>query len=177
MDLLSEAELFDEPTAPLMPPSADETVPVLTLPTGAARPQVTARRVLCGSAGVAAALIALVAAGRIVKSGRTTAHHQLHTLTLQRHGAHFVTSRAARGHRARHRARVIIRHKSAARAKRRVRAVAPRSVANGPSKSVPVTAAVSPPAPTASPPLAPSAPQPMPVPRRASPGPFSYLGR
>ena len=176
MDPLSEAELFDEPTAPLTPARADETATVLTLPTGAARPQVTAR-LLCGSAGVAAALIALVAAGRIVKSGRTTAHHQLHTLTLQRHGAHFVTSRAARGHRARHRARVIIRHKSAARAKRRVRAVAPRSVANGPSKSVPVTAAVSPPAPTASPPLAPSAPQPMPVPRRASPGPFSYLGR
>lgn len=45
-----------------------------------------------------------------------------------------------------------------------------------PSESVPVTAAVSPPAPSASPPSAPSAPQPTPPPRRASPGPFSYLG-
>lgn len=135
MDPLSEAELFDEPTAPLASPIADETVPVFTLPTGAARPQLTARRVLCGSAGVAAALIATVAAGRIVRSGRTPAHHQLHTLTRQRHGARPVTSRTARGHRAKRRATVIIRHKSVARAPRRVRAVAPRSVANAPSES------------------------------------------
>jgi hypothetical protein len=176
MDPLSEADLFDEPTAPLTPPSSDETVPVLTLPTGAARPQLTARRVLCGFAGMAAALIALVAAGRIARS-RTPAHQQPHTLTRQRHGARPVTCRAARGHRARRRARVIIGHESVAGAERRVSAVAPRSVAKLPRKSVPVRAAVSPPTPSALPPPAPSAPQPTPPPRRASPGPFSYLGR
>lgn len=177
MDPLSEAELFDEPTAPLTPPSADETVPVLTLPTGATRPQVIARRVLCGSAGVAAALIALVAAGRIARSTRSPSRHQAHTLTRHRHGARPVTSRAARGHRAKHRAGVLIRHKSTAGRRPRVNAGTPRSVANAPSESVPVTAAVSPPTPSASPPPAPSAPRPAPASRRASPGPFSYLGR
>ena len=175
MDPLSEAELFDEPTAPLTPPSAGETATVLALPTRAVRPQSTARRVLRGSAGVAAALIALVAAGRIARS-RSPSHHRPDTLTSQRHGARPVTSRAARGHRARHRARAIVRRWSAARAKHRASAVPPRSLANAPSKSVPVTAAVSPPAPSASPPRAPSAPQPAPAPRRSAPGPFSYLG-
>jgi len=169
MDPLSEAELFDEPTALLTPPSAGETVPVLTLPAGATRPQVIARRVLCGSAGVAAALIALVAAGRIVRSTRSPSRHQPHTLTRHRLGARPVTCRAARGHRARRRARVLIGHESVAGAKRRVSAVAPRSVAKVPSESVPVRAAVSPPVP--------SAPRLAPAPRRASPGPFIYLGR
>ncbi len=177
MDLLSEAELIDEPTAPLTPPSADQTATVLRLPTGAGRPQVTARRVLCGSAGVAAALIAVGAAGRIVRSGRTPAHHQLDTLTRQRRGARTVTSRAAKGHRAKHRATVIVRHKSAATARRRVKAVAPRAVGDAPGESVPVTAAVGQSAPSPSPPPVPSAPQPVPSPRRAAPGPFSYLGR
>jgi hypothetical protein len=177
MDPLSEGELFDEPTAPLTPPSADETVTVLTLPAGAARPQVTARRVLCRSAGVTAALIALVAAGRIVRSGHSPADHQPHPLTRQRHGARPVTSRAARGHRTRPRARAIIRDKSAARAKGRVRTVAPRSVGKARRDSVPATAAVGQSASSASPSPIPSALQPTPAPRRASPGPFSYLGR
>jgi hypothetical protein len=166
-------DVFDELASAGLMPSAGEEASRATVRIEAARSR---RNPPMGRwASVLVAIAALLAGIILAASRRTPGRHR-----ARPQAPHVtVTSRAAP---ARSRPAKGQAHTRAARRRairpRRARPALHRSIRHtpalavrqpAPSESVPTTAAVSPPAP--------SAPQSTPPPRRASPGPFSYLGR
>lgn len=169
---LPPADVFDELTSAGLMPSAGEEASRLTIRIEAAPSRFhppTGRW-----AGVLVAIAALLAGVILFASRRAPGRHRArpqapHVTATSRAAA--AGSRPAKGQ----------AHTRAARRRairpRRARPALHRSIRHtpafavrhpAPSESVPAAAAVSPPAP--------SAPQSTPPPRRASPGPFGYLG-
>lgn len=171
---------FDELTSAEVIPSTGEEATRPTIRIEAARPRFSPSTRRCARALVAMAVLlaGIVLAASRRPPGRHRARPQAPHIT--------VTGRAAP---ARSRPPIARAHTRAARRRAvrpgRARPAVHRSIRHTPTlavsgpaprESVPAAAAVSPPAPSAPPQPAPSAPQPRLPPRRASPGPFSYLG-
>ncbi len=172
---------FDELTsAEVMPSTGEEaTRPTIRIEAARSRLSRPTRRLAGVLVAMAVVLAGIVLAAARRPSGRDRARAQAPHVTVTRRAAR-AGSRPPTG-RAHTRAarRLAVRPGRARPARHRSLRHTPALAVShpAPSESVPATAAVSPPAASAPPQPAPSAPQPTPPPRRASPGPFSYLGR
>jgi hypothetical protein len=170
---LPPADLFDELiSAELMPCASEEASrPTIRIEAARSRFSPPAGRWAGVLVAIAVPLAGIILAAARRPSGRHRARPQAPHVTVTRRAA-AARSRPARGQ----------AHTRAARRRAlrpgRARPALHRSIrhtpalvvrVSAPRESVPQTAAVSP--------AAPSAPQATPPPRRASPRPFSYLGR
>jgi hypothetical protein len=170
---LPPPDLFDELTSAGLMPSAGEEASRLTIRIEAARSRFSPP---AGRwAGVLVAIAVLLAGIILAASRRPPGRHRarpqaLHVTATSRAAAARSRPPTGQAHTRPARRRAIRPRRARPTLHRSIRHTPPVAVSHpAPSESVPETAAVSPPAP--------SAPQPTPAPRRASPGPFSYLGR